>query len=168
MQSVNVSPRPFKSRQWLLTICMNTIWLPPNWNIHTGEQMAPFTLLTIRVPWTLLSCLRASRPLNVLVSVGHLLLWPWYYRQTLLLYSQNTTCHHGAKRRNMRVTAASSLNSTLWYIHVSFSRSLQTALTLTSCNMMSQTVMARQLRFHFNHKGITQNMFLIDLIWIHF
>ena len=35
----------YNHSQWLSDSCMNTIWLPQNWNINTAEQMAGLVLL---------------------------------------------------------------------------------------------------------------------------
>lgn len=70
-------------RHWLLAICVNTIWLPPNWNIHTSEQMAPFALLPFLVPYTLSSCLWVCRHLMCgVMCERRCISWPWQCMQT--------------------------------------------------------------------------------------
>lgn len=113
---------------WLLAICVNTIWLPPNWNIHTSEQMAPFALLPFLVPYTLSSCLWVCRHLMCAVMCERRCIsWPWQCMQTFFtIHAKHrlpTPSERGEQEFHtvlFKLAAFSLKGSTVWHSYWPF------------------------------------------------
>lgn len=127
-------------RHWLLAICVNTIWLPPNWNIHTSEQMAPFALLPFLVPYTLSSCLWVCRHLMCgVMCERRCISWPWQCMQTFFTIHAKHRLPTPSERGEQEFhtvlfkLAAFSLKGALSGIHIGLSSpsNLHTALNLS-------------------------------------
>lgn len=115
-------------RHWLLAICVNTIWLPPNWNIHTSEQMAPFALLPFLVPYTLSSCSWVCRHLMCAVMCERRCIsWPWQCMQTFFtIHAKHrlpTPSERGEQEFHtvlFKLAAFSLKGSTVWHSYWPF------------------------------------------------